>query len=102
MGLLHSKYKTSEEKTLDLWRKSNQPTWDPNLEADSKLEADHLKKPKAEVQNLHNPSLEAASLEAGLVLEADLVWKQISSINPRLKSKTFTTRVWKQLVWKQV
>ena len=77
MGLLHSKYKTSEEKTLDLWRKSNQPTWDPNLEADSKLEADHLKKPKAEVQNLHNPSLEAASLEADLILEADLVWKQI-------------------------
>ena len=40
-------------------------------------EADLLKKPKAEVQNLHNPSLEAASLEADLILEADLVWKQI-------------------------
>ena len=50
------------------------------------LEADHLKKPKAEVQNLHNPSLEAASLEADLILEAVLVWKQIhpNQVQPNL------------------
>ena len=48
-----------------------------DLEADPILEAGLLKKPEAEIQNLHNPSLEAASLEADLILEADLVWKQL-------------------------
>ena len=46
------------------------------------LEADHLKKPKAEVQNLHNPSLEAASLEAASLeaasLEADTILEAAS------------------------
>ena len=50
-----------------------------DLEADPILEAGLLKKPEAEIQNLHNPSLEAASLEADLILEADLVWKQTTT-----------------------